>query len=134
MSDVRDRSLYVRRERERGGSRLNFLIVTAILAALAYGGYQFIPVAYQASQLKLFMQDTVNNAAFADKKAAWVEEQLRKNLPAYDVPVNARINVANVNARMEARVQYVIPVPLVVTIYQYNFDYTARSANLLPGG
>ncbi|HKP72025.1 MAG TPA: hypothetical protein VJT82_03745 [Pyrinomonadaceae bacterium] len=134
MSHVRDLDFRARRAGERGGSRVNLLIVMVILVAAAYAGYQFIPVAYQASQLKLFMQDTVNNAVITDKNAQWTEDQLRKNLSLYGVPPNALVNASVVNARMEAHVQYSISIPLIVTTYDYKFDYTARSNNLLSSG
>ena len=36
------------RSDERGGARLKFLVVMAILGLLAYAGYLYIPVAYNA--------------------------------------------------------------------------------------
>ncbi|HEV2800114.1 MAG TPA: hypothetical protein VGW12_06445 [Pyrinomonadaceae bacterium] len=135
MNQVRDNYRSARRRpSERGSSRLNFLILMAVIVAGAYAGYQYIPVAYQASQLKVFMQDTVNNAVITDKDARWAEDQLRRNLTSYGAPPDARISVANRESRIEAQVQYTVPVPLVVTTYEYKFDHTARSNNLLPGG
>jgi hypothetical protein len=86
MSQVRDENFSGRRASERGGSRLNFLITVAVIAAIGYAGYQYVPVAYQASQLKIFMQDTVNSAAITEKKPQWVEDQLRKSLTDYGAP------------------------------------------------
>lgn len=142
MSQVRDENFRVRRPppeqqrwaTEQGGSRFNFLLVVVVIAVVAYAGYQYVPVAYQASQFKVFMSDTVNNAAVTDKNAAWAEDQLRKNLKNYGVPADALVTVANREARIEAHVEYSIPVPLVVTTYQYKFDHTARSANFVTGG
>ncbi len=135
MSQVRDgHETSARRARERGSSRLNFLILMAVIIAAAYAGCQYVPVAYQASQLKVFMQDTVDNAVITDKDARWAEDQLRRNLANYGVPPDARLTVANREARIEAHVQYTVPVPLLVTTYEYKFDHTARSSNLLPGG
>jgi hypothetical protein len=134
MSQVRDRRFDARRGSERGSARLNLLIFLAFVGAVAYAGYQYVPVAYQGSQLKTFMQDTVNNAAVTDKDARWTEDQLRRNLATYGVPADARIKVANRASRIEAQVEYTIPVPLLVTTYEYKFDHTARSSNLLPGG
>ncbi|MDQ1560079.1 MAG: hypothetical protein QOD32_3139 [Pyrinomonadaceae bacterium] len=135
MSQVRDGHFGARRRTtERGNSRLNFLIVIVVIAAVAYAGYQYVPVAYQASQLKVFMQDTVNNAVITDKDARWADDQLRRNLTSYGAPPDARINVANSAGRIEAHVEYTVPVPLLVTTYEYKFDHTVRSNNLLPGG
>jgi hypothetical protein len=134
MSQVRDRHFDARRGSERGSARLNLLIFLAFVGAVAYAGSQYVPIAYQGSQLKTFMQDTVNNAAVTDKDARWTEDQLRRNLTTYGVPADARIKVANRASRIEAQVEYTIPVPLLVTTYEYKFDHTARSSNLLPGG
>ncbi|HEX8636093.1 MAG TPA: hypothetical protein VF703_18240 [Pyrinomonadaceae bacterium] len=134
MSQVRDGHGGARGRNERGGSRLNFLISMAVIAAVVYAGYQYVPVAYQASQLKVFMQDTVNNAVITGKDARWVEDQLRRSLTTYGVPPDARVTVGTRESRVEARVEYTIPVPLLVTTYQYKFDHAARSNNLLSNG
>jgi hypothetical protein len=134
MSQVRDSHAGARKTTERGSARLNLLIFLVVIAAVAYAGYQYVPVAYQASQLKVLMQDTVNNAVITDKDAVWAEDQLRRNLASYGVPADARVTVANRESRIEAHVQYSIPVPLLITTYEYKFDHTTRSTNLLPGG
>lgn len=134
MSRVRDESFSARRTNERGGSRLNLLIVLAVVATVAYAGYNYVPIAYQASQLKIYMEDTVNKAVITDKNAQWAEEQLRKSLPEYGAPPNTLITVAKRESRLEANVQYTIPIPLFVTTYQYKFNYTTRSSNFFSGG
>jgi hypothetical protein len=80
------------------------------------------------------MQDTVDNAVITGKDVRWTEEQLRRNLAAYGVPADARVTVANREARIEARVEYAVIVPLLVTTYEYKFDHTTRSSNYLSGG
>ena len=134
MSQVRDSHFGARRTTERGSSRLNFLILMVVIAAVAYAGYQYVPVAYQASQLKVFMQDTVNNAVVTDKDARWAEDQLRRSLASYGAPPDAVVTVANRESRLEAHVAYTVAVPLLVTTYEYKFDHTTRSNNLLSGG
>jgi hypothetical protein len=134
MTQGRDENLRARRTTEHGGSRFAFLATVAIIAAVAYAGYQYVPVAYQASQLKVSMQDTVDKAVVTDKNAAWAEDQIRRSLPIYGAPPTALVTVGNREARLEAHVEYIVPVPLLVTTYEYKFDHTARSANLLTGG
>ncbi|MCA1555546.1 MAG: hypothetical protein LC747_02540 [Acidobacteria bacterium] len=129
MSRVRDGNFSARKTNERGGARFNLLIVVVVLVAAAYAGYQYVPVAYQASQLKIFMEDTANKAVITDKNAQWVEEQLRKSLPEYGAPPDTLITVVNRESRLEANMQYTIPIPLIVTTYQYKFNYTTRSSN-----
>jgi hypothetical protein len=129
MSQVQDENFSMPRANERGSSRLSFLIVVAVLGALAYAGYQYVPVAYQASQLKIFMEDTVNKAVITDKNAQWAEEQLRKSLPEYGAPPDTLITVINRQSRLEANMQYTVPIPLLITTYEYKFNYTTRSSN-----
>jgi hypothetical protein len=80
------------------------------------------------------MNDTVNTAVITNKNAQWAEEQLRKSLPEYGAPPNTRITVVNRESRLEANMQYTIPIPLLITTYQYKFNYTARSSTFFYGG
>src|SRR6059058_2175310 len=126
------RSMKARR-RECGGARLNFLIVMVIICAAAYVGYQIIPVVYRAEAFETFMQDTVNNAAYTDKNAAWVEQQLKKSLAEYDVPSDASVSAMINDSHIEARVQYTRAIPLAVTEYHYHFDKTVKSSSSVNG-
>ena len=119
---------------ERGGARLNFLIVLFFITLACYAGYHYVPVAYQASLYKVYMQQTVNaaTAVGGDKGRGWVEDQLRSNMADYGVPPDADINAISNNGRMEAHVQFTKPVMLLpgLTI-QYTFDHTAKSGNFI---
>ena len=117
--------------RQRGGSRLSLLIILFLLAVVGYSAYQYVPVAYQASVYKVFMQDTVNNAQAKGQGADWVEKQLRASASDYGVPDGATINVQQHDNRIEAHVQYTRPVPLPGYVYQYNFDHTVISNRFL---
>jgi type II secretory pathway component PulM len=119
--------------RERGGARLNFLIVMVIICAAVYVGYQIIPVVYRAEAFETFMQDTVNNAAYSDKNAAWVEQQLKKSLAEYDVPSDAAVSSMINDSHIEARVQYTRAIPLAGTEYRYHFDKTVKSSSSVNG-
>jgi hypothetical protein len=119
---------------ERGGARLNFLIVMAIIATLGYLGYQAFPVLYQSRNFETFMQDTVNTAAITDKKPAWVEQQLKTALPDYDVPPEAVVTSTFSRGHIEAQVQFTRTIPMIVTQYKYDFDKTVRSSTGAAGG
>ena len=123
-----------RGRRVRGGARLNFLIIVAVLIIVGYAAYQFVPVYYRASMLQTFMQDTVNKAALINKPPAWIEQQLRTSADYYGLPPDALVEATMRSDRLEAHVMYVIPIPLFVTTYQYKFDYTVKSATTLTGG
>ena len=58
-----------RRRGERGEGRLKFLMLLAVLALVAYSGYQYVPIAIQAYQFKDLMQQTVNTAAMQPQTA-----------------------------------------------------------------
>lgn len=118
------------RRGERGGTRLKFLIVIALLAAVAYSAYNFIPVAYQAYLFKDYMQTTVDKSAALGQSADWVMTQLKSSGAQYNVPPNADVKAQMNNGRMEATVRYSKPVALPFYTYLYTFDNTVRSADL----
>jgi hypothetical protein len=122
------------RRGERGGTRLNFLIVMSIIVVLGYVGFQMFPVFYRARTFESFMQDTVNSAAVTNKNPAWVEEQLKKSLAEYDVPPDAVIKSMVHDSRLEAQVQFTQTISLLVTEYHYTFDKTVRSTTAVTGG
>ena len=116
---------------ERGGTRLKFLVVVAIIAAVAYAGYQFIPVAYQAYQIKDLMQHDVDTAVAMGRPADWIKEQLVKSFPEYGIPADAVITPTQQDNRMEVRVEYTQPIEFPGFVYNYEFDHTAKSATFL---
>ena len=119
------------RTSEQGGARLKFLIVITIIAIVAYAGYQFIPVGYQAYQLKDLMQHDVDAAAAMGKPDSWVKEQLLKSSAEYGIPAEAVITGQTQNNRMEVRVQFTRPVEFPGYVYNYDFDYTTKSSTFL---
>jgi len=112
---------------ERGGARLNFLLVMVVIAAVIYVGAQYVPAAYRAWAFKQFVQDIVNDAALTNKPNDWVEQQLRRGFEEHDVPEDATVKVVREGRHITAIVQYTQPISLLVTEYDYAFDTTARS-------
>ena len=115
------------RTSERGGARLKFLVVAVILGALAYAGYQYVPVAYQAYLFKDLMQQRVDAAAALGRPPTWVKDQLSKSAPEYNVPADAEIEPAKQGDRIEVRVRFSRPIEFPGYVYQYEFDHTAKS-------
>lgn len=111
---------------ERGAGRLKFLIIILVIAVVAYAGYQYIPVAYQASMYKTAMQDAVRQSI--GHPSDWLRNQLRTDANYYNVPSDAEITVErSAEGPVQARVQYTRPVNLFGYTYLYKFDYTAKS-------
>ena len=121
----------MQRSGERGSATLKFVIVMAILFTSAYGGYLYVPVAYQAHMYKDLMQHYVDVAASQGYQPSWAVEQLVKNAAEYEIPANAIITPTLKDNRIEVRVQYVRVVEFPGYTYTYEFDYTARSTAFL---
>ena len=117
---------------QRGGARLNFIVILVVIALAAYSAYNYVPVAYNAYLYKDLMQDTVNKAAYPPiKSGEWVAQQLRDAAREYDLPEDTNVSVQNENGRISAHVTWTRPVQLPGYVYEYNFDHTARSSGFI---
>lgn len=119
------------RHSERGEGRVKFLVTIALLAVVAYTGYQYVPVAIRAYQFRDYMQQTVDKAAALGQNGEWVKTQLKASFNDYGVPPDASITTAQRDGRMEATVQFTRPVPLPFYTYQYDFNHTVKSTEFL---
>jgi hypothetical protein len=117
---------------ERGGARLNLLILVALAALVGYAAYHYAPVAYHAFLFKDFMQETVDKAAYPPgQPLSWVETQLRARAKELDLPADAVYTVQNQDRHIAARVRWTHPVPMPGFVYDYEFDHTARSSGIV---
>lgn len=126
-----DKKAFLNKPGERGGARLKFIIVMAVFAVVAYIGYLYVPVAYDAYYFKDVMQNKVDMAATQGYETVWVKDQLVKSEPEYHVPPDAIITPAQKENRVEVRVQFSRPIQLPGYTYSYDFDYTAKSTAFL---
>jgi hypothetical protein len=119
------------RKGEQGSARLKFLIVAVVITAVVYAGFQYVPVAYQAYQFKDLMQQKVDAAVALGHPPEWVQAQLLKSAPEYDVPPDAEIVPTKQNERMEVTVRFTRPVEFPGYTYEYTFDHTAISTDFI---
>lgn len=119
------------RANERGGARLKFILVMAVIFAGAYIGYMLLPVAYNAYVWKDLMQHKVDVAATQGYPANWVNDQLKKSAAEYGIPPDAEITAGPLDQRIQCRVQFTKPIEFPGYTYQYEFDYTAKSTEFL---
>lgn len=119
------------RASQQGAAGLKFLIVAAIIAAAGYIGYQFIPLVYQAYELRDLMQHDVDTAAALGKSPDWVKEQLVKKSAEYGIPADATIEPQQQEGRIEVKVHFTKPVEFPGYVYVYEFDHTAKSGTFL---
>ena len=121
----------MQRSGERGSASLKFIIVMAILGACAFGGYLYVPVAFQANAYKDLMQHYADVGAMQGYSTTWVTEQLIKTGPEYGVPAEAVITAVMRDQRMEVRVQFVRVIEFPGYPYNYEFDQTVKSTAFL---
>jgi hypothetical protein len=119
------------RTTERGSARLKFILVMTVIGVVAYMGYMYLPVAYQAYLFKDLMQHDVDVASSQGYPVSWVKDQLVKSAPEYGVPADAVITPAQRDNRIEVTVQFVRPIEFPGYTYQYNFDHTVKSTAFL---
>jgi hypothetical protein len=121
----------ISRTAEQGGARLKFVMVMAVIGALAYVGYMFVPIAYNAYLFKDLMQRDVDAAAALGREPSWVSEQLSKSASEYGVPGNAVITPVQREGRVEVRVQFTRPIEFPGYTYEYEFDHTVKSTSFI---
>lgn len=119
------------RRGERGGSRLKFLIVVAVLGLTAYAGYLYIPVQFDAMRFKDLMQHDADVAATQGYQITWITDQLKKSLVEFNIPADAVITPSQQDNRMSVRVQYTRSLEFFGYTYEYEFDHTAKSTAFL---
>ena len=110
---------------------LKFVIVLVIMCSVAYGGYLYVPVAFQANAFKELMQHYADVTVAQGYAPSWAEQQLRKSAPEYQVPENAFISSAQRDNRIEVRVQFVRVIEFPGYTYNYEFDHTVKSTAFL---
>jgi hypothetical protein len=103
----------------------------AIIGCVAYAGYLYVPVSYQAYMLKDLMQHDVDVAVAQGYAPSWVGDQLWKSAEEYGIPRNAQIIPSQRDNRIEVRVQFKRAIVFPGYTYDYEFDYTARSTAFL---
>ena len=119
------------RSGERGGARLKFIVVILFIATVAYLGYLYVPVAYQAYLFKDLMQHNADVASTQGYEPSWVKNQLTKAAPEYGVPADAVILSTLKDNRIEVSVQFTKPIEFPGYTYNYNFDQTVKSTAFL---
>src|SRR5215813_7651110 len=116
---------------ERGGAQLKLIIFIAVILAVGYAGYMYIPVAVDAYYFKDAMQNKVNLAAAQGYDTAWLAEQVSKSKNEFNVPADAVITPSQNEGRIQCRVQFSRPISFPGFTYNYDFDYTAQSTSFL---
>jgi hypothetical protein len=129
--NISDGATPLARHGERGAGRLKFILVLAVVALIAYMGFQYVPVAYQGYQFKKVMDDSTEMASAGGKSLEWLKSQIRSSANDYSVPPDSLKVTEPVvrDGRIEITAQFTRPVNILpFWTYTYNFEHTARSS------
>jgi hypothetical protein len=126
-----------RRASERGSAGVKLAIALAIIALAAHAGYNYVPVAYDASALKGDMDTAVLQGMAMPGKINPVDnvkERIAKAIVVNNIPQGATLDVKQVGNGITARVTYTQKVnmlPFGLYKYNYAFDYTSTPTGFL---
>jgi hypothetical protein len=123
---------------ERGGASAKLLIVLMVLILIGNAGLNYVPVAYEAESFKQEMQTAVVQGLAlpvnSGKPVNVIKARLARAAQANNLPIDAFMDVRQVNNVLQARVYYSKPVtilPLGIYTYDYEFDHTATPTGFL---
>jgi hypothetical protein len=122
---------------ERGGAGVKFLIVFVLILLTAHAGYNYVPVAYSAENLKGDMQAAVLQGLALPGKVNVVDNvkiRIQKAIVQNDIPNDAIIEVKQAGNSLTAHVIYTKEVnilPFGMYRYMYNFDTTVTPTGFL---
>lgn len=126
-----------KRVQERGSAGVKLVIVLAAIVLAANAGYNYVPVAYNASSLKGDMDTAVLQGMALPGKINPVDnvkERIQKAIIVNNAPKEATLDVKQVGNGLTARVTYSQPVnilPFGMYKYNYVFDYTSTPTGFL---
>ena len=125
------------RDCERGSAGVKFLAVFAVILIVANAGYNYLPVAYNAENLRSEMSTAVLQGIALPGKINPVENvkvRINKAIQQNDIPQDAVVEVKQAGNAITAHVVYTKQVNLLpFGIYKYNylFDHTATPTGFL---
>lgn len=125
-------------ESQRGSASLKLLRTLLIFYLLGYALFNYLPVAYNAENLRSEMHAAVLQGMSLPPTMGNPVEVTKKRISAImktnNVPSYAYFEIKQVNNVIQARVAYIQPVPILpfgLYDYNYQFDYTTNNGNYL---
>ena len=125
------------RDSERGSALIKFLIVFVLIMLTANAGYNYVPVAYNAENLKGDMQAALLQGLALPGKVNPVDNvkiRIQKAIVQNDIPTDAIVEVKAAGNSLTAHVVYskqVNILPFGMYRYMYNFDQTVTPTGFL---
>jgi hypothetical protein len=120
------------RPRQRGSSRLKFIIFLAFLVAMIYVGVKVIPILFTNMQFQDAIQSTARFASVNRQSVDDIRASVLKEAESEDIPVTAQdIHVKGDGGHVEIAADYSVTVNLGVYQWTLNFHPYAKNNPLL---
>lgn len=125
------------RGQERGSSSVKLMITLTIIFLMGHAGYNYVPAAYDAENIKSEMQTAVLQGLALPGKMNPVDNvrgRIDRALKLNQAPPDAVLEVKMNGNALTARVAYVKKInilPLGIYRYDYVFDHTATPSGFL---
>lgn len=125
------------RRSERGSAGLKLFITLMIIFLIGHAGYNYVPVAYEAENLKGEMQTAVLQGLALPGKMSPVDNvkaRISRAIAQNNAPADTLVDVKMAGNALTAHVSYVKPVnvlPFGIYKYNYTFDHTATPSGFL---
>ena len=122
---------------QRGGAGVKLVLVLAGLFMVGHALINFVPVAYNGANFKEEMQTAVVQGSALPNGGDPIgitKTRIKKALANNGIPLNAFMEVKQLNGLLQARVAYsqdVDILPFGIYTYHYQFDHTSTPTGFL---
>ena len=122
---------------QRGGAGFKLILVLAGLFVVGHALINFVPVAYNGANFKEELQTAVVQGSALPSGGDPVgvtKTRIKRALTNNSIPLNAFMEVKQLNGMMHARVAYTQDVdvlPFGLYTYHYQFDHTSTPSGFL---
>jgi len=119
----------VRRNPERGGSKLNFIFTLLVLGALVFSGVKIVPPYFANYQ---FQDSIASEARFAianTKSAEQIRDDVWQKAQDLSIPVNKKEDIVVVVTRQEISISTDYSVPVDLIVYQFQLQFHPHADN-----
>ena len=117
---------------ERGEGKLKAIIVTVILASLAFTAYKLLPPYIAEYQLNDKMQETARFASVTRAKDYQIVDTIFRTIEDLDIPATKDdVKVVAVNGKVTISVDYTVPIDLWVYKFEIHFSPTTSNKDII---
>lgn len=119
----------LRRHRERGGSKLNFVFTVLIVGAMVFAGIKIVPAYFANYQLQDSMQSEARFAIANEKGAAEIREDVWKKAQDLSIPLNKKEDIVVTASHSDISISANYSVPVDLIIYQFELQFHPHADN-----